>query len=62
VKRVIIKFKESAQNEENNTCIAIITGKSFMSQLFSYILNIENYLQSKIKFQTSYFQRNNNIF
>jgi len=55
VKRIIIKFKEESQNSENDTCIVIITGKNFMAQLFSYVTNTENYLQSKRNTKKNYF-------
>jgi len=46
LKKVIIKFKERAQNEENDTCVAIITEKTFMAQLFSYVTNSDNHPES----------------
>ena len=46
LKKVMIKFKEAAQNEENDTCVAIITENTFMAQLFSYVTNSDNHPES----------------
>lgn len=49
VKKITFKFKELGQKEDYcDKCIAIITSKNFISQVFSWINNIESYLESKI--------------
>ena len=48
VKRITFKFKELAQKEEyQNKTIAIVASRNFISQVFSWINNIENFLESK---------------
>jgi hypothetical protein len=47
VKKITFKFKELGQIEEyHNKTIAIITSTEFSSQVFSWINNSENYIES----------------
>lgn len=47
VKKTTFKFKELGQKEQyENSTIAIITSKNFISQVFAWINNSESYLES----------------